>query len=257
MRPDRLFFGAGGTELNCLIQKTPDTGIVTEEQRRAFMAKVESLLAPGGVAAFGEIAALHLSWAANHPFEETRANTPLFQLLADEAAKRGLAIDLHMDAVSEDEDTPSFFAQASPNNPARLSANVPALEALLAYNRNARIVWAHVGRDTTGQMTPDLVRRLVEAHSNLYCQIAPEYRPLKSPTAIVDGSGTIRPAWLQVIEAHPDRFVLGTDTFYKGTAEDQKVLRMVQHFLGQLPADLALRIGCTNPVAVYGLPSGC
>jgi hypothetical protein len=257
MRSDRLLWGAGGTRLNSLIQQTPDSGEVTEEQQRAFRERVQSLLEGGEAVAVGEIAALHLSYSESHPYEETPASTPLFLLLADEAAARDLAIDLHMDAVSEDEATPGFFTAASSRNPAELTANVAALEVLLAHNRDARIVWAHVGRDTTGQMTPDLVRSLVEAHSNLYCQIAPAYGPLRSATAIVDETGTIRPAWLGLLQDHPDRFVLGTDTFYAGTSDDGRLLRQVQDFLAQLPADLALRIGCTNAVAVYGLSGGC
>lgn len=257
LRPDRLLLGMGGTQVNSRIQQTPDSGSVTDAQVLELQGEVQSIVAGGGVVVLGEIAALHLSYQSVHPFEETPASTRLFLALADQAAAHGVAIDLHMDAVSSTTATPQFFLRASPNNPAQLAENVSALETLLAYNRGARIVWAHVGRDTTGQMSADLVRRLLAAHPNLYAQIAPTSGPLGSATAIIDGTGAIRPEWLAVLQAYPERFVLGSDTFYTGTAQDGATLDLVGRFLEGLPQDLASQLGCTNPVAVYRLSSGC
>ena len=256
-RPDRLFLGAGGTELNAIIHRKLDGGASMEARRREVASKVASLVADGHVVVFGEIAALHLSYEAEHPYEEIPPDSPLVLMLADEAAARGIPIDLHMDVVRERMTTPPFFAAKSRNNPRALTANVPGFERLLAHGRRAKIVWAHVGRDTTGHMTPTLVRRLLETHENLYCQIAPQFGPLGSDSAIVDRSGTIRPEWLALLGALPERFVLGTDLFYDGTRHDERLLAMMGHFLEQLPADAARKIGCENPVVIYALPSGC
>jgi hypothetical protein len=51
--------------------------------------------------------------------------------------------------------------------------------------------------------------------------------------------------------------VLGTDVFLTGTETDAKPLNAVQLFLQGLPHDLATKIGCENPVTIYGLPGGC
>lgn len=256
-RPDRLFLGVGGGGLNPLIQQTPDDGAVSGALRLQFLGALQTTAGTQGAVVWGEIASLHLSYAAAHPFEETPADTPLFLLLAEEAAASGVAIDLHMDAVSSATATPQFFLDASPNNPAELPENIAALETLLAHRSDARIVWAHVGRDTTGQMTAALVRQLVEAHPNLSLQLHPVFGPLHSSNAIVDESGAIRAEWLALIQDYADRCVLGSDNFYSGTAEDETELALVKSFLDQLPEDLAQQIGCENPVTIYRLPSGC
>jgi hypothetical protein len=49
---------------------------------------------------------------------------------------------------------------------------------------------------------------------------------------------------------------MGSDEFFSGASEATG-LDAVQSFLQQLPEDLATKIGCTNPVTIYGLSSGC
>lgn len=257
LRPDRLLLGVGGGGLNPLIQRTPDDGRVSEALRQQFLTALQTAEGVEDAVVWGEIASLHLSYSSQHPYEETQADTPLFVLLAEHAADLDMPIDLHMDAVSSAAATPQFFVNASPNNPAELPENITALETLLDAQPDARIVWAHVGRDTTGQMTATLVRRLVEAHPNLFLQLAPAFGPLHSRNAIVDENDTIRSEWLSLIEDYADRCVLGTDTFYTGTDEDGDELGHVKNFLGQLPADLAYQIGCENPMTIYQLSSGC
>lgn len=257
MRPDRLFLGVGGAGLNPLIQQTPDEGVVSEALRLQFLDALQTTADIAGAVVFGEIASLHLSYSSAHPYEETQADTPLLLLLAEQAASSGLPIDLHMDVVSSATSTPRFFLDASSNNPAELQENVTALKALLDHRTDARIVLAHVGRDTTGQMTAALIRQLVETHANLYLQLHPVSGPLRSSNAIVDSSGTIRAEWLMLIEDYADRVVLGSDNFYTGTEEDEEELVLVKSFLDQLPEDLARQIGCENPVTIYRLSSGC
>ena len=255
LRPDRFFLGAGGCELNSKIQATVGTA-VTQEIRDSFGSRAQAL-APGAVA-FGEMAALHVSYEAAHAFEEITPNAKLFQDLADIAATQKIAVDLHMDAVKQTMTTPSYFTSKSPNNPAQLQGNTDAFSQLLAHNRGARFVWAHVGRDTTGDMTPTLVDAMLAANTNLFIQIHPTFAPLKSTNAIVaDETFAIRADWLDLLKKYPDRAVLGTDVFFTGTETDAKPLKAVQLFLQGLPVDLATKIGCVNPVTIYGLPGGC
>jgi hypothetical protein len=255
--PDRLVLGSGGNMLNALIQQTPDSGAVSDELLADFALAADELMSAGDVVAFGEIAALHLSYEEEHAFEETLPNTPVFELLADISAESGIPVDLHMDVVAETMATPAQFLAMSDNNPTELQGNVDALEELLEHNSAATIVWVHVGRDTTGDMTAGLVDGLMAAHENLVVQLHPVFGPLGSDTAIVDESGTVQTEWLEVLEAWSDRIVIGSDNFYAGTEEDGVVLEKMQSFLQQLPEDLAWAIGCQNPVALYGLPTGC
>ncbi len=257
LRPDRFFLGVGGCDLNSSIQATAGTSQVTNEVRDAFAAKTNDLLAGDGAVVVGETTALHLSYEPAHPFEEIAPNAQLFKDLADLVVTKDVAIDFHMDAVKQTMNTPSFYTQRSPNNPASIQGNIEAFSDLLAHNRKTRFVWAHVGRDTTGDMTPALVDSLLVANENLFIQVHAVFGPLQSSNAIVDESFAIRPEWLELLKKYPDRAVVGTDSFFTGTESDAKGLDGMQRFLQGLPADLANRIGCENPVRIYKLPSGC
>ncbi len=254
--PDRFFYGGGGNTLNSLIQRGPDTGTAAPALVQQFEDNFQAIVDTGDVVVFGELAAMHLSYNENHAFEEKPANSDLFLRLADLAAPLGIPIDIHMDVVEEEMATPTFFTNLSSLNPVTLEENITAFEELLDHNLSSKIMLVHVGRDTTGDMTADLMGRLMSAHSNLYLQIHPIFGPLRSQNAIVDGSGTIRSEWMSLIEQYSDRIVLGSDEFFSGELETNS-LDNVQDFLQQLPEELATKIGCTNPVAIYGLPSGC
>ena len=256
-RPDRLFYGIGGNMLNSLIDKMPDSGVATQAQKTEFQNTFDRLTTayPGAVV-LGEFATLHLSYEPAHAFEESPTNSDLMKLLADLAATSDRPVDLHIDVVPQTISTPNFFRQASSRNPAQLQANIPGLENLLAYNRNARIVLAHVGRDTTGHMSPSLIDRLLAAHPNLYAQIHPVSEPLQSTTAILDTAGNVRAEWVALMQKYPDRFVIGSDSFFSGNVRERS-LGQTQRFLQQLPGDLAYKIGCANPLKTYKLSSGC
>jgi predicted TIM-barrel fold metal-dependent hydrolase len=59
----------------------------------------------------------------------------------------------------------------SNNNPDREPENITAFERLLAHNPKAKIVWVHLGMDTTDQRSPELTRRLLAKHQNLYSEL--------------------------------------------------------------------------------------
>ena len=110
----------------------------------------------------------------------------------------------------------------APPNPKTLGGNVAALERLLAHGRDARIVWAHGGSDFTGNMTPALIDRLMEGHSNLYMSLRPI--PILAATNIPFGleyhnliltPGGIEPHWLALLQKYPDRFVHGRRYFFR------------------------------------------
>ncbi|MBI4370547.1 MAG: amidohydrolase family protein [Elusimicrobia bacterium] len=256
-QPSRLFYGIGGSMLQSEIDKMPDSGVATEAQKLNFQTIFTTLISstPAAVV-IGETAALHLSYYPEHAFEENPVNSDLFYLLADLAATYDLAIDVHIDVVTQTMQTPSFYVAQSPNNPSTLQANIPDFEELLDHNPNTRIVLAHVGRDSTGAMTPGLIDGLLGSHGNLYAQIIPQENPPFTPNSFKDANDNITPGWLALVQKYPTRFVFGSDTFYDGSTSF-RTLELAQKFLQQLSSDLAYQIGCTNPVAIYKLPSGC
>src|ERR1043165_1569267 len=97
-----------------------------------------------------------------------------------------------MGAVPEDMPVPATVK--SPPNPPTLHANIAAFERLLAHNPKAKIIWAHLGADGTGKRTPELCRKLLKAHPNLFMEIKtdPRSHGLNYPLA----DGKLKPEWL-------------------------------------------------------------
>jgi len=94
----------------------------------------------------------------------------------------------------------------SPPNAPQLHANIAAFERLLSHNPRAKIIWAHAGSDNTGYRTPDLCRRLLRAHPNLYMEIKTDPQLNGKNYPIEDGK--IKPDWLQLFVDFQDRFII-------------------------------------------------
>lgn len=244
--PEIGVLGGGGT-LNAMIIQAAATGDAGPEVQRKFKARAEELLREG-VIGFGEMTAEH--YAGVTPYQYAPADHPLYLLLADIAAAHGVPIDLHMEAVPEDMAVPSTVKV--PPNPPRLHANIAAFERLLAHNPRAMIIWAHLGADGTGKRTPELCRRLLRAHPNLYMEIKtdPKAPGLNYPMA----DGVIKPEWLALFTEFADRFVLGSDQHYPETAEPVQRWQELVRLFNQLPPDVRRKIGTENAAKIYGKP---
>jgi hypothetical protein len=222
---------------------------------RRFEARVAEIAALGAVG-LGELAAEHFSFTPRHPYETAPPDHPLFLLLADLAGRYNLPVDLHMEAIPRNMPLPDIDRLKGGNNPASLTANIPAFERLLSHNRNARIIWAHAGWDNTGCRTVELMDDLLARHPNLYMSIkfgddsVEENRPL-------DRNGNLRPAWLNLLQKHPDRFLMGMDLFFAPPGSDIRSgpgrTKATRAFLSQLPEELARRIGADNPQHLFPL----
>jgi hypothetical protein len=251
--PGRFEVMGGGSSLNPMIDGTP-AGEVTESVRREFEKTAEDLLKQGAIG-FGEMSALHFFFNRTHPFEETQPDHPLFLLLADIAARRGVPIDLHMEAVSEDIQTPDEFNSRSSNNPDTVSENISAFERLLAHNPKAKIVWVHVGMDSTDHRSPALTRRLLAKYPNLYLSITGFRIYTKKHKLIQKGRG-LNLEWRAVINEFPDRFMIGSDSFYlppQSTIERPDTTARAMSIFKFLPPRIARMISYQNAQRVYGL----
>ncbi len=259
--PDRFSFLGGGGKLNAKLHKYSDPSSVTEDVKRTFAGQAEQTIRDGAIG-FGEIASLHISAVPGHPFEFVPADHPLLRVLADVAAKFNVPIDLHMDAADNEMPVPPRFKDG--DNPALLPPTIEPLQRLLKYNPNAKIVWAHGGSDPLGSMSAALIGKLMDEHSNLYVSLrvvgsaAPMHNKLL-------GFGGIVPEWLNILNRHSDRFVIGSDSFFvspslrdsgPGTHFAQKnvpKLKATRHFLSLLPPSVARKIAQDNAVRIYGL----
>jgi predicted TIM-barrel fold metal-dependent hydrolase len=240
----RLLMVAGGESLNPTIQGTSPDG-VSASVMREFREEAEAIASAGAVG-FGEIALEHFSSGrGRHPYESTPPDHPLVLLLADIAAERRMIVDVHMEAVPVDTPTRSGLRGA---NPGELHANIAAFERLLDHNRDAKIVWAHAGWDLTGERRVPLMRSLLGRHPNLYMSIKIDSSGFPGTNPM--GEDGIRPGWIAMLRAFPDRFVIGSDQFL---GDDTERLERARRFIDELPADLAGLVAHDNALHLYRL----
>ena len=106
------------------------------------------------------------------------------------------------------------------------------LSALLERFPDVAVIWAH------GGYTPLFVaRRMLERHPNLVYELSARTWPRhpRSPdyTILRDGKD-VWPEWLALIEALPERFLVGTDASQRNADSDDMKFASVQAFLRQL-----------------------
>ncbi len=255
--PQRFGFLGGGGTLNVMIHRHGHEPTISESTRQEFEAVAQRILAAGAVG-FGEITAHHVSYFPQHPYESVRANHPLMLLLADIAARNDVPLDLHMDPVPQDMPPPLRLAERGGNNPQTLAANIPDFEKLLAHNRNARIIWAHAGRDTLGTWTVDLSRRLLATHPNLFMSLS-----LHPPGGLVPANSLLEPgarpnqAWIDLVGAFPERFVVGSDYFHQSPSRSggAQVLPPpsphIRIFVNALPDSIGTKVAHENAMRLY------
>jgi predicted TIM-barrel fold metal-dependent hydrolase len=197
-----------------------------------------------GVSGFGEMAAEH--FVGSTGYEYAPPDHPLFLLLADIAAEHGVPIDIHMEAVPHAMALP--LELQSPPNAAQLHENLAAFGRLLSHNPRAKILWAHMGTDSTGFRTPELCRQMLQAHPNLYMEIKYDPKlPGKNPVLV---DGVVKPQWLELFRKFPDRIVLGSDQHYSGHDEPGRWQSDVL-ILNQLPPGLRRKIGSENARRIF------
>lgn len=245
--PGRFAFTAGGESLNPMIVATPPQG-VTPTVLHEFQQQAEAI-AQGGAAGFGELAAEHFSARiGRHPYESAPPDHPLFLALADIAAKYGMPIELHMEAVPRDMPFPNA-SLAGPPNPPSLKENISAFERLLDHNPKARIVWVHAGWDLSGERTVELMTALLEKHANLYMSLKTDTQGNKATSPFL-APRQIKPAWIAMLRRFHDRFVIGSDQFFdQGPARIDRARSLVD----ALPPDVARLIASENVGHIYRL----
>jgi len=117
-------------------------------------------------------------------------------------------------------------------------SDAAAVERIFAQDPQARVLWAHSGFDR-----PERIRDMLDRHPTLWADLA-----FRSEHAT---DGKVDPAWRALFEAHPDRFMVGTDTY---TPERWYYVveqaRFSREWLADLPKELAERISHLNARAL-------
>ncbi|HEY2993756.1 MAG TPA: amidohydrolase family protein [Methylomirabilota bacterium] len=117
------------------------------------------------------------------------------------------------------------------------------VEAMLKTYPDTKMLWAHAGMSASARRVGELVDR----YPMLWVELA-----LRTDVA---GGGTLDPEWRALFVRHPDRFLIGTDTWVTsrwesvGAASDA-----VQVWLRQLPREVAEQIAWKNGDRLFPPP---
>jgi predicted TIM-barrel fold metal-dependent hydrolase len=214
----------GGYELRQLIARYGEAAwqLTHPEALRAVDA-IEAGLRQGVSRGIGE---LHVNnWMSNLPNAPQYrypADSPLLQRLMALSAAYDVPVSVHMDAEP---------------------ASVAQMESLLASNRQGIFLWAHTGH----YAPPELVRRLLGEHPNLYCELS--YRTSISggrAATVLDDAGRLREVWRTLLEDYPERFVIGTDIGFASPSLYTQHIAFWRLILEQLSPETAAKLAFVN-----------
>lgn len=153
-----------------------------------------------------------------HLYDSANADGPIARELMRLAEQRGLAVLAHVDDV--------------------------AVDKLFAHAPRARLIWAHTG---ISGVPPARVRELLDRHPTLMGELS--HRP-----GLTDEQGRLTPPWRSLLLEHPGRFMIGSDTWINQRwAHYEELMRSDRAWLGDLPEDVARRIGWSNAATLFGL----
>ena len=153
-----------------------------------------------------------------HLYDSANANGPVAKKLMQFAQDKQLAVLAHVDDV--------------------------AIDLLMAHAPKVRLIWAHTG---IGGPSVARVEALLAKYPLLMGELS--YRP-----GLTCGEGTLCPEWRTLLLKYPQRFLIGSDTwinqrwqYYDG------LMQGYRRWLGELPPEVAQRIGWGNGAALFGL----
>ena len=142
---------------------------------------------------------------------------PTVRRIAELAKARGLFLQCHIDETT--------------------------VEKMLTTYPGVKILWAHAGMSSTAAT----VGLLVDRYPMLWVELA-----LRTDVA---SDGTLDPAWRALFIRHPERFMVGTDTWTTSRWEDVRTATAaVQRWLQQLPREVAEQIAWKNGERLFPPP---
>lgn len=156
-----------------------------------------------------------------HLYDSVNANGPVAKKLMQFAAKNKLAVLAHVD------DT--------------------AIDLLMAHAPDARLIWAHTG---IGGAPVSRVDELLKKYPQLMGELS--YRP-----GLTCDGGKLCSDWRTLLLKYPSRFMIGSDTWVNQRWQYyEELMRGYRTWLGDLPPDVARRIGWSNGADLFGVKIG-
>ena len=193
-----------------------------------FIAEIaDSLLGAGGFFGIGEISVSHFP-GAGFPEADFNPNGDVTRALFAVAQRHDVPITLHVEVT-----------------------RLRELEEVLEDFRDVTVIWAH-----GGYVPYFLAGRLLERHSNLMYELSARtwLRHPRSPDyTILRNDTEVWPEWIALIDAMPDRFLVGTDASLRSLASDQSKIESVENLLEQLAPDVRRMLARENLDRILGL----
>ena len=161
-----------------------------------------------------------------HLYDSANADGPVAKKLMAFAEENNLAVLAHVDDRAID----------------LLMANTPS------KGQKARLIWAHTG---IGGAPPARVDQLLTTYPLLMGELS--YRP--GLTCDADNSRVrLCPEWRALLMKHPTRFMIGSDTWVNQRWQTyDQLMQGYRSWLGDLPPEIARRIGWDNGALLFGL----
>ena len=121
-----------------------------------------------------------------------------------------------------------------------------------------RFLWAHAG----SILSPEEVDRALNACPNLWVDLSAR-DPWRHVARQIDQDGVLKPEWRELVVAHADRFMIGSDTVWPvdrlnpwdepdtGWQELHRFIEFHRGWLAALPKDVARKIRLDNAVEFF------
>ena len=153
-----------------------------------------------------------------HIFAEQRHN-PVLRRLVRMAAQHRLVLFMHADPA--------------------------VIDTIYETTPDVTVLWAHAGTFPY----PDLLQDYLRRYPRLYIDLS-----VRNQSIAPDGE--IADAWYNLFVQHPDRFVVGVDTYSTNRWRTYgSVIDNIRQWLAQLPADIRDRLAYDNAAALFAHPA--
>ncbi|MFQ5932187.1 MAG: amidohydrolase family protein [Nitrospiraceae bacterium] len=150
-----------------------------------------------------------------HLMDVRHAQTAQIVRLVQEAVKRGLVLHVHSDAEP--------------------------IRALYAINPEVKILWAHAGMSAP----PAVISNLLDRYPKLWTEVSLRANDIAP-------NGRLATAWQELFLRHPERFMIGTDTWATWRWPDYvELIQEHRAWLGQLPKEVAEKIAYRNATRLF------
>ncbi|MGB0750000.1 MAG: amidohydrolase family protein [Magnetospiraceae bacterium] len=131
------------------------------------------------------------------------------------------------------------------NIPLHIHSGAEPVRFFYELDPGLTIIWAHAGMVEPAKV----VGEMFDAYATLYADTSYRERD------ILQSDGTLDPAWAAVIRRHPDRLMVGTDTWVNGQWDRyEDLIALNRRWLALLPRETAEMIAYKNAEKLFQRP---